>query len=59
MLFFEEEKFVEDWIAEKVKIEFTVHTDEVKGDVYNVMKQKRKKNLFIDKHQGEKWELLK
>lgn len=45
----------EDWIVGKLKTGFTMHKDEIKSDVYNVMKQRGSKNAFIDKHPGKKW----
>lgn len=50
VLIFEEETFLEDRIDQKVKTKFTMLKDEAKADVYNFIKQTRRKNTFIDKH---------
>lgn len=41
---------LEDRIVGKVKTKFTVHKNEAKGNVYNVMKKHEEKIHFIDKH---------
>lgn len=51
----QEEKNLEDWITGKAKIGFTMHKDDLKDAVCNVMKETGRKNPFVDNRPGEKW----